>query len=212
MVLYATGEEQTSPLGVDGKPGTVPPPLPLIRQTVKIGGQPAEVQYAWRMRTGCRIVTGEREGNGQYLARKRGASVASVVCAASRSGVTIAVAGSKMAADFQPGLGGATGDALGVRGGEAVMFGRLGAWEIGPDALRSGGGTLFHSFPQSNQAGPPSFANLSSRYRRRRRRMTTTTAAADAAAAMRMATAICVSMDGSNVLTRSFRFRLPAPL
>lgn len=80
MVLYATGEGQTSPLGVDGKPGTVPLPLPLIRQTVKIGGQPAEVRYA---EAAYGLVAGllqvNVEDTGQYLARKRGAGVASSV-------------------------------------------------------------------------------------------------------------------------------------
>jgi hypothetical protein len=55
---------------------------------------------------------------------------------ASRSGVTIAIAGTQIAPDFQPGLG---GDARGVRGGEAVTSGRLGVWETGPDwSLKTG--------------------------------------------------------------------------
>jgi uncharacterized protein (TIGR03437 family) len=46
--LYATGEGQTSPAGVDGKldPLTVPIPAPLQKVTAKIGGMDATVSYA----------------------------------------------------------------------------------------------------------------------------------------------------------------------
>jgi uncharacterized protein (TIGR03437 family) len=44
--LYATGEGQTSPGGVDGKLGATPLPRPLAPVTVSIGGVPADVQYA----------------------------------------------------------------------------------------------------------------------------------------------------------------------
>lgn len=46
ILLYATGEGQTAPTGVDGQV-TVPPwPKPLLPVSVTIGGQPAEVLYA----------------------------------------------------------------------------------------------------------------------------------------------------------------------
>jgi uncharacterized protein (TIGR03437 family) len=44
--LYATGEGQTTPAGVDGKPATVPYPYPNLPVTVTVGGQNAFVQYA----------------------------------------------------------------------------------------------------------------------------------------------------------------------
>ena len=49
--LYATGEGQTSPAGVDGKVWPVsvlplPPPTPLAKVTATVGGVPATVSYA----------------------------------------------------------------------------------------------------------------------------------------------------------------------
>jgi trimeric autotransporter adhesin len=44
--LYATGEGQTTPAGVDGKLGAAPLPKPLAQVTATIGGVPAEVKYA----------------------------------------------------------------------------------------------------------------------------------------------------------------------
>jgi uncharacterized protein (TIGR03437 family) len=46
LSLYATGEGQTSPAGVDGKLAAVPLPQPLAPVTVTIGGVLAEVRYA----------------------------------------------------------------------------------------------------------------------------------------------------------------------
>jgi uncharacterized protein (TIGR03437 family) len=47
VVIYATGEGQTSPLGVDGQLANGPfYPQPLQKVTVNIGGIPAEVLYA----------------------------------------------------------------------------------------------------------------------------------------------------------------------
>jgi uncharacterized protein (TIGR03437 family) len=46
LSLYATGEGQTSPAGVDGKPAAPPLPQPLGAVTVTIGGADAEVRYA----------------------------------------------------------------------------------------------------------------------------------------------------------------------
>jgi uncharacterized protein (TIGR03437 family) len=46
LSLYATGEGQTLPAGVDGKPAAMPPPQPLAPVAVTIGGVSAEVRYA----------------------------------------------------------------------------------------------------------------------------------------------------------------------
>jgi len=46
LSLYATGEGQTSPAGVDGKLAAAPLPQPVAKVTVTIGGVAAEVQYA----------------------------------------------------------------------------------------------------------------------------------------------------------------------
>jgi uncharacterized protein (TIGR03437 family) len=46
VVLFATGEGETDPPGVDGKPAVEPYPRPLARVSVTIGGQPAEILYA----------------------------------------------------------------------------------------------------------------------------------------------------------------------
>jgi uncharacterized protein (TIGR03437 family) len=46
ITFLATGEGQTSPAGIDGKPGTAPLPQPLAPVTVSIGGVPADLKYA----------------------------------------------------------------------------------------------------------------------------------------------------------------------
>lgn len=46
VVLYGTGEGQTDPLGVDGKPAVAPLPRPVLPVRVTIGGQDAEILYA----------------------------------------------------------------------------------------------------------------------------------------------------------------------
>jgi uncharacterized protein (TIGR03437 family) len=46
ITLYATGEGRTTPAGVDGKPATVPLPVPVLPLIVTIGDQEAFVQYA----------------------------------------------------------------------------------------------------------------------------------------------------------------------
>jgi trimeric autotransporter adhesin len=46
IVLYETGEGQTTPAGVDGKLAVAPYPTPNLGASVTIGGQPAQVQYA----------------------------------------------------------------------------------------------------------------------------------------------------------------------
>ena len=44
--LYATGEGQTTPGGVDGKPASVPYPYPNLSVTATVGSQDAPVKYA----------------------------------------------------------------------------------------------------------------------------------------------------------------------
>jgi uncharacterized protein (TIGR03437 family) len=46
LVLYGTGEGQTTPAGVDGGVNTTVFPKPNLPVTVKIGGQTANVLYA----------------------------------------------------------------------------------------------------------------------------------------------------------------------
>jgi uncharacterized protein (TIGR03437 family) len=47
VFVYATGEGQTNPGGIDGKPGDSPAPLPITEPvTATVGGIPAQVQYA----------------------------------------------------------------------------------------------------------------------------------------------------------------------
>ena len=44
--IFATGEGQTSPAGVDGKPGSDPVPHPILPVSVTIGGQTVTPNYA----------------------------------------------------------------------------------------------------------------------------------------------------------------------
>jgi len=46
VVLYATGEGQTNPAGINGKPATEPYPKPLASVSLQIGGYAAEILYA----------------------------------------------------------------------------------------------------------------------------------------------------------------------
>ena len=93
IVLYATGEGQTSPAGVDGKLVTSPLPMPLSRVDVTIDGKPAEVIYAGGapglvaglMQINARIPVGARAGNVPVIV--------TVGTASSQPGVTIVVAG-----------------------------------------------------------------------------------------------------------------------
>ena len=47
VFVYATGEGQTTPGGIDGKPGDAPAPTPTAQPvTATVGGVSAKVQYA----------------------------------------------------------------------------------------------------------------------------------------------------------------------
>ena len=93
VVLYATGEGQTSPAGVDGKPATTPLPKPLLPVQVTIDGKPAEVLYAGGapgivaglMQINARIPTGAQVGTVPV--------VITVGAVTSQPGVSIAVSG-----------------------------------------------------------------------------------------------------------------------
>jgi uncharacterized protein (TIGR03437 family) len=44
--IFLTGEGQTNPAGVDGKPSPSPAPVPVLPVSASVGGFPAQVQYA----------------------------------------------------------------------------------------------------------------------------------------------------------------------
>ena len=44
--IFMTGEGQTTPGGVDGKPASAPLPAPVLPVTATLNGQPAGVTYA----------------------------------------------------------------------------------------------------------------------------------------------------------------------
>jgi uncharacterized protein (TIGR03437 family) len=46
LVLYGTGEGQTSPAGVDGNVATADFPKPVLGVTVQVGGRTADILYA----------------------------------------------------------------------------------------------------------------------------------------------------------------------
>ena len=90
--LYATGEGQTAPPGVDGKPAGVPLPQPNLPVTVTIGGQTVRPQYAGGgpgevagvMQINVQIPSGIQTGNSVPV-------VVQVGSVPSQPGVTIAV-------------------------------------------------------------------------------------------------------------------------
>jgi uncharacterized protein (TIGR03437 family) len=90
--LYATGEGQTTPAGVDGKPASAPYPQPNLPVSVSIGGHNAPVQYAGGapglvaglMQVNVQIPAGIQTGNAVPVLLRVGDAF-------SPSGVTIAV-------------------------------------------------------------------------------------------------------------------------
>ncbi len=92
IVLFATGEGQTSPAGVDGKLAAAPLPQPLQNVTVTIGELPATVRYA---EGAPGEVAGVLQINASIPAGVFGSSVPIVVQvgnARSQTGATIEVA------------------------------------------------------------------------------------------------------------------------
>ena len=93
ITLFATGEGQTSPSGVDGKLGAVPLPSPLLPVSVTIGGNTANVSYAG---AAPGEVAGVIQINAQIPGSVSGTAVPVVLKvgnAQSQSGATIAVTG-----------------------------------------------------------------------------------------------------------------------
>jgi uncharacterized protein (TIGR03437 family) len=90
--LFATGEGQTSPAGVDGQLAAAPLPQPVLPVTVTIGGQNAQILYAGGapglvaglMQINVRIPSGIQTGPAVPVAVRVGN-------ASSQAGVTIAV-------------------------------------------------------------------------------------------------------------------------
>jgi uncharacterized protein (TIGR03437 family) len=90
--LFATGEGQTYPPGVDGKPASSPLPQPAYQVTVTIGGINAQVQYAGGaptaiaglMQVNARIPNGVQTGNAVPV-------LLTIVDTSSQSGVTVTV-------------------------------------------------------------------------------------------------------------------------
>ena len=93
VTLYATGEGQTSPSGIDGKVAASPAPQPILPVTVTIGGQTIKPLYAGGapgelagvMQINVRIPTGIQSGVVPISLQ--------VGSASSQTGVTIAVTG-----------------------------------------------------------------------------------------------------------------------
>jgi uncharacterized protein (TIGR03437 family) len=92
IVLYATGEGQTNPAGVDGLPANTVYPKPVLPVTVTIGNQPAQVGYAGGAPG---FVAGAMQINATVPPSVNGIAVPITVqvgTAASAAGVTMAVA------------------------------------------------------------------------------------------------------------------------
>ena len=90
LSLYATGEGQTAPPGVDGKLGASPLPQPVAPVTVRIGGLAAEVRFAGGA---AGQIAGVMQVNVVVPAGLAGAVpvVLTVGGVASQAGVTVAV-------------------------------------------------------------------------------------------------------------------------
>jgi uncharacterized protein (TIGR03437 family) len=103
--LYATGEGQTTPSGVDGELATPPYPQPISPVSLTIGGVPAQVQYAGgapgevagMMQVNAQIPGGIQTGNAvpvvlQIVSPCNVGGYGGTCSASSQAGVTIAVA------------------------------------------------------------------------------------------------------------------------
>lgn len=94
VAIYATGEGQTKPPGTDGALATSVFPMPLLPVSVRIGGIPAEVQYAGAAPT---LVAGVLQVNAKVPAGVAPGSAAPVTItvgtAASQPNVFLTIAG-----------------------------------------------------------------------------------------------------------------------
>jgi uncharacterized protein (TIGR03437 family) len=103
--LYATGEGQTTPPGVDGKLAAPPYPKPNSSVSLTIGGMPAQVQYAGgapgevagMMQVNAQIPSGIQTGNAvpvvlQVVSACNVGGYGGTCSASSQAGVTISVA------------------------------------------------------------------------------------------------------------------------
>jgi uncharacterized protein (TIGR03437 family) len=94
IALFATGEGQTNPRGVDGELGVAPLPQPIAKVGVTIGGKPAEVRFAGGA---SGQVAGLMQVNAVVPSGIPAGSAAPVILSignvSSQAGVTIAVAG-----------------------------------------------------------------------------------------------------------------------
>ena len=91
VVIFATGEGQTNPGGVDGKLAALPLPAPLLPVSVDIGGAAADVLYSGAAPT---LVAGVFQVNVRVPANAPTASAGVVLHvgnASSRPGVTLAI-------------------------------------------------------------------------------------------------------------------------
>jgi uncharacterized protein (TIGR03437 family) len=92
VVLYATGEGQTKPAGVDGQPAAGELPKPVLPVSVRIGGLEAGVLYAGGapglvaglLQVNARVPEGVSPGNSVPVILKVGA-------AESQPGITVVV-------------------------------------------------------------------------------------------------------------------------
>jgi len=92
VTIYATGEGQTNPMGIDGKLGGDTPPQPVLKVSATIGGLPADVIYAGGakdlaaggMQVQARVPTSVAPGNAVPV-------VIAIGTASSQAGVTMAV-------------------------------------------------------------------------------------------------------------------------
>ena len=91
VIIYATGQGQTNPPGIDGKLATAPYPQPVLPVSLTIGGIPAEILYAGAapgfaglMQINARLPAGVTPGNSVPVVLSIGGNP-------SQPGVTLAV-------------------------------------------------------------------------------------------------------------------------
>ena len=91
VTLYATGEGQTDPGGVTGKPAAAPYPKPVLDVSLSIGGFPAEILYAGAAPGFAGLMQINARVPGAFLPSGLQPVVLTVGKASSQSGVTISI-------------------------------------------------------------------------------------------------------------------------